>query len=131
MLKSATLTSEPGMPRFDLSLSLSMLDDDDDLLREMLTLFLNGYRDQLALIRTAILDNDPAALTRAAHRMKGTLSVFAIPELTNSAAELEARGKERTLDGTEQLLESLEQSIVEFAAVAQSTTGTPREEHRT
>jgi HPt (histidine-containing phosphotransfer) domain-containing protein len=108
------------MPRFDLSVSLLMLDDDEELLREMLTIFLNVYGDQLQLIRTAVAKKDPVALVKAAHRMKGTLSVFAITELTDTAAALEKMGRHGMLHGAEELFESLERSVLEFAATAQA-----------
>lgn len=113
------------MPRFDLTASLQMVDNDHELLREMLTVFLSIYADQLELMRTALAEGDPSALMKAAHRMKGTLSVFAISELTEMAADLERIGRERRLQGAEQLLESLEQHVLDLAAIAQETIEAP------
>ena len=93
----------------------------------MLAVFLTIYEDRLLLIRAALTDNDPVALVKAAHRMKGTLSVFAITELTDMAAALERRGKTGTLNGAEELLDSFERSVREFAATAHARTGTTPE----
>ena len=111
------------MPPFDLSKSLLLMDNDEELLREMLAIFLSTYGEQLQVIRTALTDRDSVALVKAAHRLKGTLSVFGITALTEKAAALETMGKHGRLHEAETLFETLTQSVIAFAATAQATIG--------
>jgi HPt (histidine-containing phosphotransfer) domain-containing protein len=112
--------------RFDLTALLHMVEGDEELLCEMLAIFLNTYAHQLEVVRTALADEDPTALVKAAHRMKGSLSVLAVRELTDMAAELERLGKRGTLHGAKRLFESLEEGVQAFAAVAKEVIESSR-----
>ena len=62
-------------------------------------------------IRTAIEAQDPNALKRAAHALKGTISNFPTGPARGAAATMEGIGFDGDLDAARQMLPLLEQEV--------------------
>lgn len=83
----------PGPEPFDRSAALDLLDLDLELLTEVASVFLGAYPEVLASLRQALQDRDPAALQQAAHKLKGSVAVFADRRCGDAALALEKIGR--------------------------------------
>ncbi|MFN0121433.1 MAG: response regulator [Blastocatellia bacterium] len=73
----------------DLSAALRRAGNDEELLRELAEMFVAEYSERITAIRAAIEARDYAALAGAAHKMKGSIGVFAAGEAFAAAQSLE------------------------------------------
>jgi CheY-like chemotaxis protein len=112
-------SSTPAAPRpaapveatFDADELLPRLGDDESLLLEMVEIFAAESPQMLASLRGALEANDPAAVQRAAHTLKGAVSVFGARPATRSAQAIEGMGREGRLDGARYAVAALEQEV--------------------
>ncbi|HEX8202001.1 MAG TPA: hypothetical protein VF590_16115, partial [Isosphaeraceae bacterium] len=81
---------EPG-PTFDRAAALAGLQGDEDLLRDLATMYLDHYPQMIAELRAA-LGGGPGDLYRAAHKLKGDIGYFAAPTALVAALRLAAIG---------------------------------------
>jgi two-component system sensor histidine kinase/response regulator len=95
----------------DRAAALAWVDNDLRLLRSLVELFLEECPGLLAVIRTAIEGADAAALSRAAHTLKGSVGVFGAGAAVAAAQRLEAMAKWGHLTGAAAAYADLEQSI--------------------
>jgi protein-histidine pros-kinase len=66
---------------------------DDDLLRQLAVVFLEDYAERMAAIARALDRGDPGMLARAAHTLKGSVSVLSENGPTLVVRELEAAAR--------------------------------------
>jgi two-component system, sensor histidine kinase and response regulator len=102
------------LAKLDYAVALERLGGDEELLREVARLFLGEYPVLLDDIRAAMQSQDAAALERAAHTMKGSVSNFGADGAYKAAFALEQMGRTRTLDGIE---DGLNRLVTELAHV--------------
>jgi signal transduction histidine kinase/CheY-like chemotaxis protein len=76
---------------------LSRLDGDTELLRELIDMFLADSKSLLAHVSDAVTRQEPDGLERAAHKLKGTVSIFGGQAAMKAAQQLETMGRERDL----------------------------------
>jgi len=104
-----------GVPRelvsLNRALALERLEGDEGLLAEIAALFLSDYRNLLDEVRNAVVRQDPEALHRAAHALKGSVANFCAQQVFDSAYRLERMGREGDLSGAGQALADLEQQL--------------------
>ncbi|MCO6459579.1 MAG: response regulator, partial [Pirellulaceae bacterium] len=91
----------------DCEAALACLGQDRSLLRELAQLFLGEYPRLIAGIDLAIERRDPAALAKAAHRFKSSVSNFFAAGTTAALAELEGLGQRGDLAGVAERREQL------------------------
>ncbi len=72
---------------------------DEELLQEIIELFMEDYQEHLDNINTAIATNDAEALTKAAHTLKGAVATFAAAKAKDAAFVLEKMGRNNDLTG--------------------------------
>jgi HPt (histidine-containing phosphotransfer) domain-containing protein len=77
----------------DESVLLSRLDGDEELLVELIDAFLAESEGLLDRVADAVDRRDAARLERAAHSVKGTVSLFGHREATEAAQTLESMGR--------------------------------------
>jgi CheY-like chemotaxis protein/HPt (histidine-containing phosphotransfer) domain-containing protein len=82
---------------FDLKQVLAAVDGDTELLREIVSLFLEGYPRAMAEIDDAIRAGDSCRLNHAAHGLKGTVGNFGARCVFDLALRLEMMGRDREL----------------------------------
>ena len=87
---------------------LDRLGGNSSLLQSIVSLFEEDSPVQIARIREAIKNHDAAALTAAAHTLKGSLLVLAAGRASTAALELERLGRESHLEGAAATLATLE-----------------------
>jgi PAS domain S-box-containing protein len=95
----------------DWSEALAEVEGDRQLLAELADLFLKEYPRWLMMIRTAIVETDPARLQEAAHALKGGLGTFAAQAAFEAAFRLETMGRNRDLSAAPEALASLVQEV--------------------
>ena len=94
------------MPRFSATLLLEEYGD-DGLVRELAQLLVDTTPAQLEAIQTAVATGDAASLRSAAHRLRGSLVAFGVPDAVETARTLEAMGESGELTGAEALSAAL------------------------
>jgi HPt (histidine-containing phosphotransfer) domain-containing protein len=87
---------------------------DASLRDEIIQMFLEDCPVRVEEIRTAISNDDAAALTAAAHALKGSAAYLAAQTLRACAADLERAGRDRNLAAAPALLAALEGAVAEL-----------------
>ncbi|MCB2217507.1 response regulator [Desulfofustis glycolicus] len=87
--------------------ALQLADGDEDLLAELITLFLQRRQLLLDRIGAAIEAGDPALLDDAAHAFKGAVNHFCAEQVRRRALALESKGKNGDLDGAAEIFQEL------------------------
>lgn len=89
---------ERRSPVWDPELALKRLDGDEDLLAEVVAIFLQQAPRQLAALQAAIAEGNAQTAGEIAHSMKGELSYFGIAEVSECARRMESLASEGNLD---------------------------------
>jgi HPt (histidine-containing phosphotransfer) domain-containing protein len=114
------MTQSGGKAIFDREVMLERLGGDDQLLDEVLNVFLEEAPDMMADLRGAVTGGDPSALERSAHSIKGALLNISADSPADLASRLEELGSAEQLDGTRLLLDDLEAEIDQLTRILQS-----------
>jgi CheY-like chemotaxis protein len=119
------VSAKPDAACFDYEVALRRAGGDVDLLREMMDLFVQQCPELITAVRGAVAAEDPAALARAAHTLKGAASNFGASLVLAEAQALEEAGLAGNLTNCRSSVERLEWGIerfnAEFAALAAAT----------
>jgi len=95
--KTSDLTNEV----VDREVALARVDGDEGLLADLAKLFCEESPTLLSAVQDAVAKRDSAALKRAAHSLKGSLSTFAARDATEAALRLEDLARAGELEGAE------------------------------
>ena len=87
----------------DRDLALANVGGDQELLAEIVELFVVESPRMLAAIDRAVASSDPTALQLAAHTLKGSASVFGAQRAVELSFELESMGGAGELTGAEEI----------------------------
>jgi signal transduction histidine kinase/CheY-like chemotaxis protein/HPt (histidine-containing phosphotransfer) domain-containing protein len=107
---------------------LERVDGDEQLLQEIIQIFLEESPKQLADMRRALAETNAELLERVAHSLKGELSYLGLPETGQKARDLEQMGRNRDLEHAAEALLVFE---TEVAAVAAAMSGKTEVKHET
>jgi len=86
--------TQDDQPIFDYDALLALAGGDEELLREIVGMFLEECPTMLEQIDEAIAACDPEGLMQAAHALKGVVANFAVPAAEEAARVLEHMGSE-------------------------------------
>ena len=89
----------------------------DDLLDEVIELFVTGTVSTLRAIGASVKANDGSNLAHLAHQLKGSAVTLGAQHMTRICDALEAKGRREEFSGVEDLLSSLEREFVRVRAV--------------
>jgi HPt (histidine-containing phosphotransfer) domain-containing protein len=78
---------------FDAITARRQVDDDEELLREVILLFIQDHPKRLEDLRKSLESRDAALLERAAHTIKGSCVIFGAKDAQLAAHELELLGR--------------------------------------
>jgi CheY-like chemotaxis protein len=78
-----------------------------DVLGQLIDVFLDDARVQLASLAEAIRQSDAAAIYQAAHRLRGGAANLGAAALAKHCADLEALGRAGALSGADALLQAI------------------------
>jgi CheY-like chemotaxis protein len=92
---------ESAPPPIDRPSLLARMGGDEELMRDVVQLFLTDCPERLAAIRAAIDRGDAVRLRGEAHTLKGAAASLSAAELAEAARALEQIGAGNTLDGAE------------------------------
>ena len=90
---------------------MARLDDDRELLRELVEIYVEEEPELLGQIREALAVGDTDAVRRSAHSLKGAVSNFAAAPARVLAEALEFAGRDGDLDRARGALAALEPEL--------------------
>lgn len=96
---------------FDWSPALRFLDDDVELLRDVVKVFLEESPQLTAAMREAIERRDGPALQLASHAMGSAMQTFGVPAATDAALELESLGRQNEFADAQAYLDELQSHL--------------------
>jgi two-component system sensor histidine kinase/response regulator len=96
---------------FDKEAALARVGDDEELLAELVKIFLDDYPNSLTAIDEAVARQDPPLLERAAHTLKGAVANFGADAVVREAYELERQGRSGDLSHANENLHRLHEVI--------------------
>jgi signal transduction histidine kinase/CheY-like chemotaxis protein len=111
---------EPAPPRpepviaFDKAVLLHRLGGDEELLHEMVQLFLEALPAQLQELRAALVGLDATKLATTAHSLKGAVGNFGATPAWELAQQLEMAGQKGDLAKAEEIYPALEKALQRF-----------------
>ncbi|MCX5811871.1 MAG: PAS domain S-box protein [Proteobacteria bacterium] len=105
---------------FDRSAFLERLDGDEELMKEIVDVFMADFPNQLAGLKDALSQDNAYALERQAHAMKGAAANIEARSLKNIAFELETAGNSKDISQAGTLIKKLE---MEFEGLKTVFTG--------
>ena len=97
-------------------IALGRLDGDEELLRELVEIFLEESPKQLAAMQQAIEKGDPKKIESMAHTLKGELGYLGLPDAALKARDLESMGREHRLQNTSDVFPAFQAEISSVAA---------------
>ena len=103
-------TAEPGLDR---TAMLATVEQDLELLRELVEIFLAEVPGLLAQIRSGVEEKHAEKVERAAHTLKGALLNSGARRACEVARQLEIRGREARLGDLAQLVSRLESEVTQ------------------
>ena len=89
--------------------------DDHSLFKELVEIFVNDYPQMIISLRKALKAADTETFSRNAHSLKGMLRNFQAEAAADIAFDLEKKGKQGELDGTDQIIDRLADQLDEVA----------------
>jgi PAS domain S-box-containing protein len=109
----STLAARPAPPAppVDWAQALRGVGGDEEILREMVDIFLGVCPEWLAQLREAVARRDADGLRRLAHTVKGSLGQFGARPAWAAAQRLEAVAQQDSLAGAEESLRALEEEL--------------------
>ncbi len=84
---------------FDLAVALESVDGDQELLHDVIEVFLEECPQLMEQLQRSIADEDYPTMQRSAHTVKGSSRIFGNARVTNLARQLEEKGREQESAG--------------------------------
>lgn len=107
------MTSEqPEKEVVDFDEALSRVAGDEEMLRELAEIFLEESPKWLEKIETAISNDKPEGVFRAAHDIKGSTEVFGAEAAVQAAKKLERMGRDEDLTDADEAHGALKAELV-------------------
>jgi len=100
-------TAGQGEEIWDRQRALQFVDGEQDVLYDLIILFLQRKDILLQAVANAVKEDDPVLLDDAAHAFKGAVNHFAAEPVRQIAQELEKKGKDGDMTGTKELVKKL------------------------
>ena len=128
-VRTVELKSAQGAPVgikqevLDESALLSRFEGEADLLRDVVSLFMDDCPKLMDGIRGAVERSDAHGLERAAHKLKGTVANFSARASYDAALRLEVMGREGHLDEAREALTALDAALEELGPVLITLSG--------
>jgi two-component system, sensor histidine kinase and response regulator len=99
--------------------ALNRLGDDEDLLRDIVQIFLEDVPGMIEKIHKAVAETDANSLQRAAHSLKGLTATLSAHGVVSAAAQLEHIATSRNLAEAAQAAAEVERRVNELTQAAQ------------
>ena len=116
----ATVPADPlSTSAWNRSEALEKLSGDEQLLEEVIQIFLNETPKLVASLQQGLRDGNPEVVERAAHSLKGQLGYLGLAATAKTARELEEAGRNKKLDGAPEWLARLTAEIADASSEMQ------------
>ena len=102
---------------------LARVGGDENLLKEVVRIFLADFPGMMDEIRRAVADRNAHALRQSAHRLKGAVANFSLAGVADAALRLEMIGRSRELNGVKKALAALERETASLEETLLELTG--------
>jgi HPt (histidine-containing phosphotransfer) domain-containing protein len=112
--------SGPAADVLDREAALSRMDGDGEILCSLVEIYFSEIGGMMDAVREAIKTGDPKQLEKAAHRLKGSVSIFGAGAATGTAFTLEITGRSGDLAAAAENLAQLEKQIDELKPALES-----------
>jgi HPt (histidine-containing phosphotransfer) domain-containing protein len=106
---------------------LERVENDEDLLEELFSLFQEDLPGSREALQTAIDKGDLGEIERAAHRLKGMLANLSAKRAAALAAEIESTARADNAQKIPELMLTFDPQIAAFSAALNSFTASARE----
>ena len=116
-IMTAVGDADAGRAVLDVEQMRERLGDDDELVADVIRLYLDDYPARLEAIASAIKAHDAAGLRGAAHALKGGASALSAQRVADAARQLEAIGEAGDLGLADQRFAALVSEAEQLAAV--------------
>lgn len=113
-VEQGTVGARDGEKEFDSAAVLARVDGNVQLLRELVTIFVEDCPKWMTDIRAAIQQGDALALRYSAHQLRGSVSNFGTPAAYQSACQLEEAARAGDLSCAAEIYSSLDRAIRRF-----------------
>jgi HPt (histidine-containing phosphotransfer) domain-containing protein len=113
-LSNEQYSVEEQLRQLDESIALTRVGGDEELLSEVIGLFLDDYPHSLQRLREAVTAGDSSAVEQYAHSLKGSVSIFGAQEAVEAAFSLEKQGRSGDLTAAPDGLKRLEQALAKL-----------------
>lgn len=113
-------------PPVDLSAALKSVGGNEQLLAELVTIFLDELPRRLDAVRHAVSRGDTEESRRIAHSLKGALTMLGAAEARALARQVEGLSDARQLKAATDLIESFRLELERVAAFLRSTQAEDR-----
>lgn len=104
-------------PLLDIDALLVSVGGDRELLDELAVTFAEEIPGWIATLRTALASGDAETIFRVAHGVNGAVGYFRASGVQRPAADLEAMGRKRNLEGASAALDQLEDGLLGLSAL--------------
>ncbi|MBA7529378.1 hypothetical protein ES705_21575 [subsurface metagenome] len=108
------MMEEKNRLSFDLDKALEIVAQDKEFLKELMEIFNSDCPQKLVAIYQAIKEKDFKTLKEIAHGLKGAAGNLFLTKVYELTLELEKRGKENIIEGTEEIYKELEEEVEKF-----------------
>lgn len=122
-------SSDAASNVFDATEALARVDGDIELMSSLVDIFLTESRTMMETLRTAVGSGSAGKVEKAAHRLKGSVSIFGAKMVSDAAFELEKMGREgnvalaaKTFAQLEQQMSNLQSALKQFHRTLQSSS---------
>jgi PAS domain S-box-containing protein len=116
-------THNSGHPIVDWNFFNERFGDDQELVKELVAIYLEESPKQMQQVRQAVADKNMADLSLYAHSLKGASANMGAMEVRYAAADLEAKGKAGDGNGLDELMEKLEAAFRRAVEEFQNSQG--------
>jgi len=107
------------MPTFDAAILLREYGD-EKLVRDLARLLVDTTPEQIGAVQSAVEASDGAALRAAAHKLRGSIVPFGVPDAVEAARKLESMGTAGDFAGADALSRELVASVESLRASAKA-----------
>jgi two-component system, sensor histidine kinase and response regulator len=96
----------------DRETALARVDGDAEIMASLVEIYFTEIDSMMDAVRGAVKTGDPRGVEKAAHRLKGSVSIFGAGAATKTAFELEKAGRSGDLEDGLGTLAVLEEQIL-------------------
>jgi len=116
--------AEPLMtPAWDKAAALDRVEGDEELLQDICRIFLEESPKLLTQLQQAVAQDDPQAVSRAAHSLKGESGYLGAANVSQMAKQLETMGRDRALAEAPAVLEQLQREMASLSSAVRQAMG--------